>query len=196
MIKHILFTWNACVLWRIQFNSISIPFMVSESLGSNIGVRSHNVYLDEMLASSTFHPQWWDNLSRPGREADKTKCSIESKVKITTRVFSILWPTKHKKTRNSLLYSFIHWMATYLNRVDSQVGHSSLEIPRPTSSSSCAIEADGAFRYLVLPHPSPEKTDDCTHFVCEVVIIFLCNWSTWSALNKILTCHMSFTARV
>jgi hypothetical protein len=57
----------------------------------NIGVRSHNVYLDEMLTSSTFHPQWWDHPSRPGREADKTKCSIESKVKITTRVFSILW---------------------------------------------------------------------------------------------------------
>ncbi len=87
MINHMLFTWNACVLWRIQF--ISIPFMVSVSLalGVNIGVRSHNVYLDEMLASSTFHPQWWDHLSRQGREADKTKCSIESKVKITTRLF-------------------------------------------------------------------------------------------------------------
>jgi hypothetical protein len=24
----------------------------------NMGVGRHNVYLDEMLASSTFHPQW------------------------------------------------------------------------------------------------------------------------------------------
>jgi len=59
--------------------------------GWNNGVGSHNVYLDEMLESSTFHPQWWDHLSRQGREADKTKCTIESKVKITTRVFLILW---------------------------------------------------------------------------------------------------------
>jgi hypothetical protein len=50
-------------------------------------VRSHNVYWDEMLASSAFH---LTIPSRPGREANKPKCSIESKVKITTRDFSIL----------------------------------------------------------------------------------------------------------
>ncbi len=106
-----------------------------------------------------------------------------------TPFLNALPPTKHKKTRNSLLYSFIHWMATYLNRVDSQVGHSSW---KDLGQNSFAIEADGAFRYSKLPpHPSPAKKDDCTHFVCEV-LIFLCNWSTWSALNKILNFHMSF----
>jgi hypothetical protein len=71
-------------------------------------------------------------------------------------------------------------MATYLNRVDSQVGHSSWKYLGPllvlfyvSSVWSCAIEADAAFKCSVLPHPSPAKTDDCTHLVCEVVIHIL-----------------------
>jgi hypothetical protein len=39
-----------------EFNSNFNSIHGVRVTGGDIGVRSHNVYLDEMLASSTFHP--------------------------------------------------------------------------------------------------------------------------------------------